>query len=50
MTTSAGVAIAPYEELAATLRGVLIMPGDGGYDETRARGRRRALAGAVRQA
>ena len=36
MTTSAGIATAPYEELAATLRGSLIMPGDPGYDEARA--------------
>src|SRR5437660_84720 len=36
MTTSAGVATAPYEELAAALRGDLILPGDPGYDEARA--------------
>jgi FAD/FMN-containing dehydrogenase len=36
MTTSAGSATAPYEELAATLRGSLIMPGDPGYDGARA--------------
>ena len=36
MTTSAGVATAPYEQLAAALRGSLILPGDHGYDETRA--------------
>ena len=35
-TTSAEVATAPYEELAAALRGSLIMPGDPGYDEARA--------------
>src|SRR5450631_3814036 len=36
MTTSAGIATAPYEELAATLRGELIVPADPGYDEARA--------------
>src|SRR5437588_10761343 len=36
MTTSAGIATAPYEELAATLRGSLILPGDPGYDAARA--------------
>ena len=36
MTTSAGIATAPYEELAATLRGELILPADPGYDEARA--------------
>jgi hypothetical protein len=36
MTTSAGIATAPYEELAATLRGDVIRPGDRGHDEARA--------------
>src|ERR1700757_64387 len=36
MTTSVGVATAPYEQLAAALRGSLILPGDHGYGETRA--------------
>src|ERR1700746_121331 len=35
MTTSVGVATAPYEQLAAALRGSLILPGDPGYDGTR---------------
>ena len=35
-TTSAGVATAPYDELAAGLRGSLIRPADPGYDEARA--------------
>ena len=35
-TTSAGIATAPYENLAAALRGSLITPGDPGYDEARA--------------
>jgi EmrB/QacA subfamily drug resistance transporter len=33
MTTSAGIATAPSQELAAAVRGDLIMPGDPGYDE-----------------
>ena len=36
MTTSADVATAPYEELAAALHGALIRPGNVGYDEARA--------------
>jgi FAD/FMN-containing dehydrogenase len=32
----AGVATAPYEDLAAALRGALIRPGDAGYDQARA--------------
>ena len=36
MTTSAGIATAPYEQLAAALRGSLILPGDPGYDGARA--------------
>jgi hypothetical protein len=36
MTTSAGIVTAPYEELAAALRGSLILPGDPGYDGARA--------------
>ena len=36
MTTSATVATAPYEELAAAVRGDLITPGDPGYDPARA--------------
>ena len=35
-TTSADVATMPYHELAAALRGDLIVPGDPGYDEARA--------------
>src|ERR1035437_10690227 len=35
-TTSAGIATTPYEELAAALRGDLIVPGDPGYDAARA--------------
>ena len=35
-TTSAGLATAAYEELAAILRGELITPGDPGYDSARA--------------
>jgi FAD/FMN-containing dehydrogenase len=34
--TSAGIATAPYQELAAALRGDLIGPGDPGYDQARA--------------
>jgi hypothetical protein len=33
MTTSADIATAPSEELAAAVRGDLIMPGDPGHDE-----------------
>src|SRR5258708_17624041 len=33
MATSAGSATAPSEELAAAVRGDLIMPGDPGYDD-----------------
>jgi len=36
MTTSAAMTTAPYEELAATVRGSLIRPGDPEYDQTRA--------------
>src|SRR5438477_11036594 len=36
MTTSATVTTAPYEELAAAVRGDLITPGDPGYDQARA--------------
>jgi FAD/FMN-containing dehydrogenase len=36
MTTSRSVATAPYAELAGTVRGSLILPGDDGYDEARA--------------
>ena len=36
MTTSATVTAAPYEELAAAVRGDLITPGDPGYDQVRA--------------
>ena len=36
MTTQASTGTAPYEELATTLRGELILPGDPGYDEARA--------------
>ena len=36
MTTSTAIATAPYEELAAAVRGDLITPGDAGYDEARA--------------
>ena len=36
MTTSAAVATAPFEELAAAVRGDLITPADPGYDEARA--------------
>ena len=35
-TTSAGLATAPYADLAAALRGDLIRPGDAGYDQARA--------------
>ena len=35
-TTSADVATLPYRELAAAVRGDLIVPGDPGYDEARA--------------
>ena len=35
-TTSAGVATLQYRELAAVVRGDLIVPGDPGYDEARA--------------
>jgi FAD/FMN-containing dehydrogenase len=35
-TTTARAASAPYEDLAAALRGDLITPGDAGYDEARA--------------
>jgi len=34
-TTSAGIATAPYQELAAALRGDLIGPDDPGYDQAR---------------
>src|SRR6478752_7823676 len=36
MTTSAAVATAPFEELAAAVRGDLITPAAPGYDEARA--------------
>jgi FAD/FMN-containing dehydrogenase len=36
MTTPASTGTAPFEELATTLRGELILPGDPGYDEARA--------------
>jgi FAD/FMN-containing dehydrogenase len=36
MTTTANVATAPYQDLAATLRGELITRGDPGYDAARA--------------
>src|SRR5215472_4489792 len=36
MTTSTATTAAPYAELAATVRGDLIMPGDPGYDQARA--------------
>src|SRR5271166_3543412 len=36
MTTSAATITAPYAELAAVMRGDLIMPGDPGYDQARA--------------
>ena len=36
MTTSAAMTTAPYEELAAAVRGRLIRPGDPEYDQTRA--------------
>jgi FAD/FMN-containing dehydrogenase len=36
MTTSAAMTTAPYEELAAAVRGSLIRPGDPEYDQTRA--------------
>ena len=36
MTTSAAVATAPFEELAAAVRGDLITPADPGYDRARA--------------
>jgi hypothetical protein len=35
-TTSADVATVPYHELAAAVRGDLIVPGDPGYAEARA--------------
>ena len=35
-TTSADIATKPFHDLAATLRGDLIRPGDPGYDEARA--------------
>ena len=34
--TSASITTAPYEDLAASLRGDLILPGDPGYDQARA--------------
>src|SRR6266851_7756103 len=34
--STTGIAAAPYEDLAAVLRGDLITPGDPGYDEARA--------------
>src|ERR1017187_3892702 len=34
--TSARIATAPYEELAAGLRGDVVVPGDPGYDQARA--------------
>jgi len=36
MTTTAGTATAPYEQLAAAIRGALTVPGDPGYDQARA--------------
>jgi FAD/FMN-containing dehydrogenase len=36
MTTSAATTTAPYVELAAAVRGDLIMPADPGYDHPRA--------------
>ena len=36
MTTSAATTTAPYAELAAAVRGDLILPGDPGYDQARA--------------
>src|SRR5215510_16326712 len=36
MATSTAIATAPYEELAAAVRGDLITPGDPGYDQARA--------------
>src|SRR5215469_507754 len=36
MTASAGLTTAPYEDLAAAVRGSLIVPGDLGYDQARA--------------
>jgi FAD/FMN-containing dehydrogenase len=36
MTTSTAMTTAPYAELAAAVRGDLIMPGDPGYDQARA--------------
>jgi len=36
MTTSAATTTAPYAELAAVVRGDLIVPGDPGYDQARA--------------
>ena len=36
MTTSAATTTAPYADLAAIVRGDLIMPGDPGYDQARA--------------
>jgi FAD/FMN-containing dehydrogenase len=36
MTTSTATATAPYGELAATVRGEVILPGDPGYDQARA--------------
>ncbi len=35
-TTTAGIATKPFGELAAALRGDLIVPGDPGYDQARA--------------
>jgi hypothetical protein len=36
MTTSASVATVPYEELVAAVRGDVITPGNGGYEQSRA--------------
>ena len=36
MTTSTATTTVPYAELAATVRGDVIMPGDAGYDQARA--------------
>ena len=36
MTATSAPATAPYEDLAATVRGDVIRPGDPGYDEARA--------------
>ena len=36
MTTSTATTTAPYAELAAAIRGDLIVPGDPGYDQARA--------------